>query len=203
MSKHCTNCDKRISEQEMSISYNPSYFIFCQRCSEAFMVPLYALRDAGTPEEIVDELNKQKPILLHKGMSDEAFSYVMEYFLDVARQIPISAHTVTSGYNFEGYQIEEYLGIMSGHVVLGTGFLSEVTAGLADFFGVESDLFAEKMEKAKDAALQKLIKKSIEKGGNALIGVDFDYLNTKANMIGVSANGTSVVIKKVAGRTNP
>ena len=156
------------------------------------MVPLYALRDAGTPEEIVDELNKQKPILLHKGMSEEAFSYVMEYFLDVAKQIPITVHKVTSGYNFEGYQIEEYLGVMSGHVVLGTGFLSEITAGLADFLGVESDLFAEKMEKAKDAALQKLTKKSIEKGGNALIGVDFDYLNTKANMIGVSAPSVSV-----------
>ncbi len=34
----------------------------------------------------------------------------------------------TTGYNFEGYAIKKYLGIINGQVVLGTGFLSEFFA---------------------------------------------------------------------------
>ena len=39
--------------------------------------------------------------------------------------------------------------------------------------------------------------KSADKGGNAIIGVDFDYITFHGNMIGVVANGTSVIIEKV------
>ena len=53
------------------------------------------------------------------------------------------------------------------------------------------------MEKAKEAALDKMIKNSVEAGGNAIIGVDFDYITFAYNMIGVVASGTSVVIEKI------
>ena len=129
-------------------------------------------------------------------MSSEAFTSVTDYFLNEARNHSISSHKLTTGYTFEGYTIEKYFGIASGHVVLGTGFLSEFTANFANFLGVESTQFAKKMETAKEPALRKLIETSITKGGNALIGVDFDYINLKSNLIGVSANGTSVTIKK-------
>ena len=36
---------------------------------------------------------------------------------------------LTSGYNFEGYVIKEYLGFCSGEYALGTGFLSSFGAG--------------------------------------------------------------------------
>ena len=35
-----------------------------------------------------------------------------------------------------------------------------------------------------------------EKGGNAVIAIDFDYITFQNNMIGVIANGTSVVIER-------
>ena len=58
-------------------------------------------------------------------------------------------------------------------------------------------MFSTKLEAAKDAAIQKLISKSISYGGNAVIGIDFDYITFSNNMIGVIANGTSVVIEKI------
>lgn len=108
----------------------------------------------------------------------------------------IDNHMLTTGYDFNGYEIEKYLGVISGQVVLGTGFLSEFTASFADFFGEESIHFADKLETAKNAAMEKLIMKSVEKGGNSIIGVDFDYITFHANMIGVVANGTSVFVSK-------
>lgn len=106
-------------------------------------------------------------------------------------------YMLTTGYDFSGYRITKYIGIVSGQVVLGTGFLSEFTASFADFFGEESNMFAEKLEKAKNAAIEKLIIKSADKGGNAVIGVDFDYITFHGNMIGVVANGTSVIIEEI------
>ncbi len=108
----------------------------------------------------------------------------------------ISQHTLTSGYNFEGYSIKKYNGVISGQVVMGTGFISEIKANFSDIFGVQSDAFANKLENTKHLAINKLISKSISLGGNAIIGIDFDYITFSNNMLGVSANGTSVIIEK-------
>lgn len=103
---------------------------------------------------------------------------------------------LTTGFNFEGYKITQYLEVISGEVVLGTGFLSELSASVADFLGSGAGMFETKLESAKTAAKEKLVLKSVECGGNAIIGVDFDYITFSNNMIGVIANGTSVRIEK-------
>lgn len=108
----------------------------------------------------------------------------------------IMSHMLTTGYDFAGHTIVAYKGVISGQVVLGTGFLSEFTASFSDFFGTQSNRFSDKLEKAKEASIQKMIEKSVEKGGNAVIGVDFDYITFSNNMVGVVANGTSVIIEE-------
>ena len=102
----------------------------------------------------------------------------------------------TTGYDFRGYKIVDYKGIVSGEVVLGTGFLSEFTASFSDALGIESSTFAKKMSEAKQGALNNLIMNALLQGGNDLIGVDFDYITFSNNILGVSANGTAVVIEK-------
>ena len=42
---------------------------------------------------------------------------------------------ITSGYNFQGYDIVSYLGHESVQVVLGTGFFSSFDASISDFCG--------------------------------------------------------------------
>lgn len=105
-------------------------------------------------------------------------------------------HMLTTGYNFEGYKIKSYLGVISSETVLGTGFLSEFSASFADFFGTQSKMFENKLDSAKQVTMDKLIKKSSILGGNAIIGVDIDYIMFSNNIIGVIANGTSVVIEE-------
>lgn len=53
------------------------------------------------------------------------------------------------------------------------------------------------MKVAKELSVEKLKIQSVLAGGNAVIGIDFDYITLSNNMIGVSANGTAVVIEKV------
>ena len=45
-------------------------------------------------------------------------------------------------FDFEEYKIIKYLNVMSGQIVLGTGFFSEFGASLSDLFGVGSNLMA-------------------------------------------------------------
>ena len=110
----------------------------------------------------------------------------------------ISGHMLTTGFNFEGFKIVDYKQVISGETVLGTGFVSEFSASFSDFFGSSTNMFSNKLKQAKEAALEKLILTSIDIGGNAIIGVDCDYITFTGNLIGVVANGTSVLIKKTA-----
>lgn len=103
---------------------------------------------------------------------------------------------LTTGYSFEGYRITDYLGVLSGECVMGTGFLSETFAGFADVFGSVSVSFSEKCNEAKNYALTELKKICVVHGANAIIGIDFDYLTFNNNMIGVIANGTAVRIER-------
>lgn len=103
---------------------------------------------------------------------------------------------ITTGYSFEEYKISKYFGISSGNTVLGTGFLSENRAAVSDIFGIEDDSFSDKLEQAKNSSINKMINSAINQGGNALIGVSFDYITFSSNMIGVIANGTVVEIVK-------
>ena len=105
---------------------------------------------------------------------------------------------ITSGYNFEGYDIKDYLGLCSGEVVLGTGFLSSFSAGIADIVGGTSSLYEGKLNQAKELAMQELYDNAKSLGANAIIGVDLDYEVFSADIMAVIANGTAVCIKESA-----
>lgn len=103
---------------------------------------------------------------------------------------------ITSGYNFEGYRITDYLGFCSGECALGTGFLSSFGAGIADLLGTNSSMYEDKLNKARKHALDSLMSDASALGANAIIAVDVDYTVFSADIIGVTANGTAVIIEK-------
>ena len=109
---------------------------------------------------------------------------------------------ITTGYNFEGHDIVEYLGVLSASVVIGTGMLSSANASVADFFGSRSNSYERKLQDAKNAAINELKSQTASVGGNAIIGIDIDYTTFGADIIGVIANGTAVKIKKSEEKTN-
>ena len=136
----------------------------------------------------IDEMNI---IQKETEIQTQRMKEIEEKFLEYKKHFK-----VTTGYSFDGYKVEKYIGILSGEVVLGTGFISEYAASFSDLFGVRSNAFADKMMSAKQGALQKLMKNALVAGANAIIGVDFDYITFNNNILGVSANGTAVVIQK-------
>ena len=101
----------------------------------------------------------------------------------------------TTGFNFEGYRIVEYLDVISSEVVLGTGLFSSLSSSFADLTGTRSGSYERKLETGKTEAIRNLERQTREKGGNAIIGIDIDYTTFGADVLGVVATGTAVVIE--------
>lgn len=102
----------------------------------------------------------------------------------------------TTGYNFEGYVIKEYLDVISTSVVLGTGIFSSFSASMADLTGTRSGMYEDKLEAGRRKALAELKQRAQMLGGNAIIGIDIDYTTFGSDVLGVIANGTAVKVKR-------
>jgi len=94
----------------------------------------------------------------------------------------------------QGYKVLQHFDLISCEIVLGTGFLSEWNAAVADFWGTRSDRFEGKLAQAKALAMQELKIKAVEVGANAIIGADIDYHSVSANLLMVVVTGTPVVL---------
>ncbi len=84
----------------------------------------------------------------------------------------------------ENYEVEDYLGVITSEVVLGTGFLSSLDAGIADLFGSESTGYSSKLQRAKDKAILELKSQANLRGADGIIGIDIDYTTFSADIIG-------------------
>ena len=107
---------------------------------------------------------------------------------------------LTTSNHFENYIIEDYCGIVSGECVLGTGFLSSIDASIADFLGISSTAYNEKLDSAKKTAISIVEKKASALGANAIIAIDVDYTSFSADLMGVVVNGTAVRIAPAGSR---
>lgn len=101
----------------------------------------------------------------------------------------------TTTTSIEGKRIVEYKGIVFGEVISGVNFIRDFAAGLTNFFGGRSGSYEDELQQARDAALREMEQRAMQRGANAVIGVDIDYeiLGTGNNMLMVSASGTAVV----------
>ena len=106
-------------------------------------------------------------------------------------------HIMTTSNIPDDYNVVKYCGIVSSQIVIGTGMWSEFVASVDDFFGSSTSPFAEKIRKSREILLERIRTESSERGGNAVIGIKFEYVSFENNIIGVMVDGTSVEIEKI------
>lgn len=142
-------------------------------------------------------LNKAKeynyPISVQKDL-ETFFTLKEKEFIDISL---MDKHILTTGCVLEGYHIDEYLGVVVGQYVIGSGFLSDFNATFANLAGSEAVMFTDKLDEAKNYAQNRAIYKSLKLGGNALIGIDVDYTTFCNTLMGVIFSGTSVKVTKL------
>ena len=96
----------------------------------------------------------------------------------------------------EGYEIKEYLGLVTGEAIMGANVFKDFSAGIRDIVGGRSGSYEQKLSQAKQIAMRELTETAQEMGANAVIGIDLDYETIRGSMLMVSVSGTAVVAVK-------
>jgi uncharacterized protein YbjQ (UPF0145 family) len=101
---------------------------------------------------------------------------------------------VTTTALVEGRPVQEYLGIVTGEVIVGANIIRDLFASITDIVGGRSGKYENVLARAREEALAEMQARAGELGGNAVIGVDLDYevLGQNGSMLMVSASGTAV-----------
>ncbi len=211
---NCSFCGKKLGTFENTYRKFDGDSGICKECNHLFttvIAPLIKnMSESGQSETkildvIVDSYadNENKKEFLINYLNKNWFHFIKEEQQKQKEEeykIIIQQNKrfikLTTGYNFDGYHITSYKGIISGETVIGTGLFSEFLASSSDLIGMNSNSFSQKMRAVKDNAIDQLRARAVCQDANAVIGVDFDYITFGNNMIGVSANGTAVVIEK-------
>ncbi|PKB14833.1 uncharacterized protein YbjQ (UPF0145 family) [Novosphingobium kunmingense] len=96
----------------------------------------------------------------------------------------------------EGRPVQQYLGIVTGEVIVGANLFRDLFASVRDIVGGRSGSYEDVLARARKQALEEMEGQASALGGNAVIGVDIDYevLGSNGSMLMVSASGTAVVL---------
>lgn len=95
------------------------------------------------------------------------------------------------------HRIDQYLGIVTGEAILGANVFKDFFAGIRDIVGGRSAAYERELAKARDIALQEMEQEAVQRGANAIVGVDIDYetISTgNGSMLMVSTSGTAVSV---------
>ncbi len=104
---------------------------------------------------------------------------------------------VTTTQNVEGRAILDYLGIVTGEVIVGANLFRDLFASITDIVGGRSGTYEQVLERARREAILEMVSKARELGGDALVGCDLDYevLGKGGSMLMVSISGTAVKLR--------
>ena len=103
---------------------------------------------------------------------------------------------VTTTPTNEGQPIREYLGIVTGEVIVGANLFRDLFANIRDIVGGRSGSYERILADARNQAIEELQAEAATRGGNAVVGIDLDYevIGDTGSMLMVSASGTAVKV---------
>lgn len=94
----------------------------------------------------------------------------------------------------EGRPAREYLGVVTGEVIVGANIFKDLFASVRDIVGGRSGAYESSLRDARKTALAEMEDEARALGADAVIGVDLDYevIGQGGSMLMVSASGTAV-----------
>ena len=95
----------------------------------------------------------------------------------------------------EGRPAREYLGIVTGEVIVGANLFRDLFASVRDIVGGRSGAYEDVLQRAREQAIGEVRMRAATLGANAVVGVDLDYevIGGSGSMLMVSASGTAIL----------
>jgi uncharacterized protein YbjQ (UPF0145 family) len=106
---------------------------------------------------------------------------------------------ITTTFNFDGYRIKEYKGVVRGLIVRSPTIAQGILGGLKNIIGGQIGAYTEMCEQAREHAYQLLIQHAQQMGANAVVGVRYDASEvvSQHSATEVLCYGTAVVIEPI------
>jgi uncharacterized protein YbjQ (UPF0145 family) len=94
----------------------------------------------------------------------------------------------------EGRPIRDYLGVVTGEVIVGANIFKDLFAGIRDIVGGRAGAYESTLRDARQEAFKELRAEAERLGADAVVGVDIDYevVGQGGSMLMVSVSGTAV-----------
>ena len=94
----------------------------------------------------------------------------------------------------EGRPVREYLGLVTGEVIVGANIFKDLFAGIRDIAGGRAGAYEGALRDARRQAYSELENEAQRIGADAVVGVDLDYevVGEQGSMLMVSVTGTAV-----------
>lgn len=105
--------------------------------------------------------------------------------------------TITGTNNIEGFQITDYIDVVSSELIIAVGMFAEFVGDISDVFEIRNTHFEKNLKKARLNLTQRLKRITYEKGGNAVIKFNLNYAGISSNRMVIVASGTAVKIERV------
>lgn len=101
---------------------------------------------------------------------------------------------MTTTSTIEGRPVAQYLGVVTGEVIVGANIFKDLFAGIRDIVGGRSGAYENSLRDARRTALEELQAEARALGADGIIGIDLDYevLGKEGSMLMVTASGTAV-----------
>jgi uncharacterized protein YbjQ (UPF0145 family) len=101
---------------------------------------------------------------------------------------------MTTTSTVETRRIIEYLGVVTGEVIVGANIFKDLFASITDIVGGRSGSYEASLRQARETALKELAEEARALGANGVVGIDLDYevIGQNGSMLMVSASGTAV-----------
>jgi len=109
----------------------------------------------------------------------------------------MNAAMITTAFDFEGYKVVRYLGVVRGVTVRSRSVVGNFAGGLQTIFGGNITIFTELCEHARAEAFQFMVQHAEQIGANAVIGMRYDANDVMDGVTEVLAYGTAVVIERI------
>ena len=102
---------------------------------------------------------------------------------------------ITTSFDFEGYRIARYLGVVRGITVRSRSVFGNFGASIQQLFGGNITLYTELCEHARQEAFEFMVRHAEEMGANGIVCVDSAATEISTGVSEVLAYGTAVVVE--------
>lgn len=103
---------------------------------------------------------------------------------------------ITTSNALEGYKVKKQLGLVRGITVRSRSIVGNIAGGFMTIFGGKSAIYTELCERAREEALQLMIRHGKEMGCNAIINMRYDANEVMSGLTEVLAYGTAVFVEQ-------